>query len=1089
MKRTLMLAATLTAVTGSAMAREAVWIEGERPARHNFFKHAWYHNVKTDQLSGGEWLSHYDKRHPGEAEYRFTVKEGGRYTWWLRCNVALMTQSYSLDGAAPVAMDLKKTAGQRINISPQKIDHRFLAWVNAGELALKPGEHTIRVITTSEIANHGGIDCTCLANFDWTPSGTRKPPGAIGQRGTGAKLPHGQVPAAPPSAQAPEAPGGGDRPDAMAVEGKGEYVWIEGEKPGESNFKRHGWYDGVNKSLLSGNEWLSHYDKGARGEATYKFTLKQGGRYTWWLRCNVVLMTQHYSLDTGQPVEMDLTGDVRGRMNLVARPDHRFIGWVKAGRFDLAPGEHTVKIVTSSKIANHGGIDCMCFTNFSWAPAGTQKPLLSTDEVARKPDSWFPVLPDDDEFSPASIIDMSGLMHAPAGKFGFVQRKGAGFVLSETGRPVKFWGIVANMTSAAALRDQQARLYAKHGVNMVRQHPVEAVVGVLAKDPASGQRRFDPGRLDEWDKWFATLKKRGIYVTWSCFYPHVTTPDDGYPDELYNELKEARGGRSSSGMVNFVQPLQDAEWEWLRTMLLHKNPHTGLRYVDDPALAIVEVHNEDCIFWHAPLNDLAAGKKFPRHTAVLKRMWQEWLKKRYAGDGELKKAWGNGIRRGDSLDNPAMGIYGAWEMEADGPRMNKREKARLGDFVRFLAETQRAYYDRRYRRLRDLGYQGVIVSTAWRAGGPAADPANLWCDDRMDCITRHNYFGGGAGGHGIAPGKVNNESHMDQPGSHLLSTGFYQVEDKPLIVTEWTQLPPNQWKAEAAPLVAFYGMGLQGWDASYQFAGSRPRMGSGWPDMRSYVTETPHYLGQFPALAFAIYKGHLSEAPPAAARRVRLDEVFRGVDALSQDFSGGGYDQKELRGNLATPKEVLAIGRVTARIGDGPQRSAAVDWTAYWDKDEKLVRSMTRQLSWHYGKRVVAVHTPKTQGVIGFAGGGRYRLPGVTVAVKTPFVSLLFTPLDDRPLVESKHILITAMARDSQTGTRYSADGTQLIDAGKPPLLMEPVQAELEFKGPPIQSVKVVDIYGVPTDKEVERDGNRVTIDGRYATYYYEVKR
>jgi hypothetical protein len=150
---------------------------------------------------------------------------------------------------------------------------------------------------------------------------------------------------------------------------------------------------------------------------------------------------------------------------------------------------------------------------------------------------------------------------------------------------------------------------------------------------------------------------------------------------------------------------------------------------------------------------------------------------------------------------------------------------------------------------------------------------------------------------------------------------------------------------------------------------------------------------------------------------------------------------------------------------------------------------MTGELSWAYGRRVVAIHAPKTQGIVGFAGGGTYNLPGVQVQVKTPFVSLLFTPLDDEPLIQSKHVLITAMARDGQTGTRYNADGTELVDPGRPPLLMEPVQAKLSFKGGPIASVKVVDIYGVPTAKEVDREGNVFTIDGRYASYYYEVKR
>ncbi len=869
-----------------------------------------------------------------------------------------------------------------------------------------------------------------------------------------------------------------------------EAVWIEGEDATKHNFRRHGWYDGVDKSLLSNREWLSHYSKEAEGQATYRFRVTEGGQYTWWLRTNVVLVSQHYRIGGGPPVAMELTSDVRGKMNLVDKPDHRYIGWVKVGRFELAPGEHTVEIVTSSKIANHGGIDCLCFVNFPWAPAGTEKPQPDAAEVVHREDTWFQVLPDDDSFSDESIIDVSHLLHRPAGKFGFVQRQGDAFVFSETGEPIKFWGIVANMTTAEGLREQQARLYAKHGINMVRQHPVQAVVGLLRRDAGSGRRAFGPGRLDEWDRWFATLKKHGIYMTWSCFYPHVITEEDGYPEELYNELPQRGEGRSTSGLVNFMTPLQDAEWEWVEALLLHENPHTGLRYLDDPALAIVEVHNEDCIFWHAPLNDLAApNSPYPKHAAILKRMWMEWLQKRYGDDAALRKAWGPGIRRGDSVNNPDMPIYGAWEMDADGPKRNKAEKKRMGDFIRFLAETQRAYYERRYQRLRELGYRGVIVSTAWRAGGAAADPANLWCDDRMDCITRHNYFGGGAGGHDIKPGKVNNETHLGQPGSHLLSTGFYQVEDKPMIITEWTQKPPNQWKAEAAPLFAFYLMGLQGWDASYQFAGARPRMGSGWPDMRSYVTETPHYLGQFPALALAVAKGHVRQAPLAAARRIKPDHVFQGFDALSQDFTGGGYDDKELRGNLATPKEVLAIGRVTAKIADGLEPSLAVDWSKYWDQQRKIVRSMTGELSWAYGRRVVAIHTEKTQGIVGFAGGGTYNLPGVQVQVKTPFVSLLFTPLDDEPLIQSKHVLVTAMARDAQTGTRYNADGTELVDPGRPPLLMEPVQAKLAFKGGPIASVKVVDIYGVPTEKEVDREGNVFAIDGRYATYYYEVRR
>jgi hypothetical protein len=153
---------------------------------------------------------------------------------------------------------------------------------------------------------------------------------------------------------------------------------------------------------------------------------------------------------------------------------------------------------------------------------------------------------------------------------------------------------------------------------------------------------------------------------------------------------------------------------------------------------------------------------------------------------------------------------------------------------------------------------------------------------------------------------------------------------------------------------------------------------------------------------------------------------------------------------------------------------------------------VTGQLTWRYtdNSPVVLAHSPKTQGVIGFAPGETFDLPGVTVELGvTPFVDLLFTPLDNRDLIDSGHILITALARDKQYGTVYSTSGYTLEETGGPPLKLEPVQATITFKGDPIMSARAVDVYGVPTDTDIERVDNTVTIDGRYATYYYEIKR
>lgn len=906
-----------------------------------------------------------------------------------------------------------------------------------------------------------------------------------------------------------------------------EAIWIEGEDYISSSFNRHGWYQNTNiqKDLLSPGEpglsngdWHVHFtgnDYPDSATVTYSFNIVEGGTYMWWIRLNPFINQNggaNYSYRLKRPrvlwgawKDLDVS-QARDHMIDLVDPgiDMRFIAWSFGDTFELTRGSYQLQIRVSDRDGadkqNHGGIDVMALANFPWAPSGVIPPVPSPPEAG--PSDWFILMTAPDQFSEDSIIDMSYLVEKPAGVHGPLRTQGKDFVFKD-GTHVKFWAICASMTETVQAQQQQARFYTKHGINMVRQHPVESVLGSLKGSP--GSRYFDPVKLDEWDKWFSILKENGIYMTWSMFYHHVVLADEGIDADLYNELPGHGDGKDTYGLATFIDQYQNSQWEYASLLLNHVNPYTGMAYKDDPALAIIECRNEDSVFFHTPLGEkFVRGQAYPKHGERLKLMWQQWVKNEYGNDAALANAWGAGLKttiiknsdgsvrsRPDSVNETNMQIYAAWEMEKDGPRWNKnKEKKRMGNFVRFLAEMQRSVYQLYQQRLRNLGYKGVTVSTAWKAGGQAASAANLWTDDVMEAIDRHNYFGGGAGGHNITTGSVNNDTHMNKAGRGILSSGLWQVEDRPFIMTEWTQKPPNQWKAEIAPLIAFYGVGLQGWDASYHFAGSRSYMGDGWPRMRSYVTETPHYIGQFPALALAIYHGHLEEGEIVSARRLSTDEVFAGIDILEQKYGLVGYDENELLAHGGTPVEALAMGRVTLKVGDRQGPSYLADFSTFWNRSAKIIQSNTGQLTWDYDKQVVLVHSEKTQGVIGFAGGGVYDLPGVTVTdIKTPFISLLFTPLDNLPLISSEHILITAMAQDKQLGTVYNAAGTELIETGGPPLLLEPVQATITFKGGPVSSVKVVDLYGVPADQEIERTDNTFKISGRYATYYYEVKR
>ncbi|QDU56362.1 hypothetical protein Pan181_25710 [Aeoliella mucimassa] len=880
-------------------------------------------------------------------------------------------------------------------------------------------------------------------------------------------------------------------PAARGDNGSG-YVWLEAEKATNKRVTYNNWYDDVKKDSLSGGSWLTNFDNNKQGTAELHFSIDKAGDYTFWLRANPVKSHLSYQIDDGDWQDVDFSLDTRGQMNIASndQPDLRFIAWVKIGNVELSEGQHSLALRMDSELSNHGGIDCAVFTSVPFIPSGITKPVAMDGPA--EPDEWFPVMMDVDPLSPKSIIDVSALIDAPAGKHGFLKRDKDAMRFENDQQPSKFWGVGAHpLGNTPEQMDATAAWFRKHGINMVRQHTVINAVGLF-----DDQGKLDPERVDRYDRWFAALKQQGIYSTWSVVYPHhgVFLRSEDLDDDLFAELDAEDASRDgtkepivSNDYINIDRRIQDVAWKYFEAMLNHKNPYTGLAYKDDPALAVMEVQNESNVFFYT-FNSLVQDGKMPGLSRDMRKRFHDFVIKKYGSQEDAVKTWGRSMK-GDDWQQGELELMGAYHWGSDGPLYEYAgQDRRCGDYIEFLTDVQREYYERRIQQMRDAGFQGVTVTTAWRSGGPGASLANLYCDAAGDSIDRHNYFGGGEGGHRIMQGNVNTKTHLGDPGLGLLSVGMFQVGDHPFSYSEWSHMPPNPWKAEAAPLVAFYGLGLQGWDASYHFMMNDTRIGDGWPKQSKYVTNTPHYIGQFPALAFAIYNGHIAQADTIALRRATSEEMFAGRDVLGQSLAGGEHDAKELVGKGVTPPAALAAGRVTIEFEEGESEISGFE--SLHDVEAKTIRSTTGELVWRYGERIVEVRSPKTQGVIGFAENQVIRLPSVAVKTSTPFVSLLFTPLDNAELKDSKHILITAMAREKQTGSEFNDDWSQLINEGRPPLLMEPVQSLVLIAGDKPKSVRPVDLYGVPRDELLPVNENGTfKIDGTWRTYYYEVIR
>ncbi len=719
--------------------------------------------------------------------------------------------------------------------------------------------------------------------------------------------------------------------------------------------------------------------------------------------------------------------------------------------------------------------------------------LTGTNPVnAQDNKDWFPLSAEDD-FSP-SVIDMSGWLDKPAGKHGFSQMKGDHFVF-EDGTPVKFWGV--NIADYRVYVDKQtsekwADYLAKYGVNAVRFH----------KWTWSGYSHLDtstyiqPDMLEKLDYFDSRLKEKGIYFSWSHIYGHRPQPGDSAKMLAYNEVRNAGSSflkGSTIGLVNFAPDLQDLSIELTVNLLNHVNPYTGKKYADEPALAYIELQNEDDIFF--PTTEKWV-EQCPTYKKLFCNQFSDWLKKKYGNQENLEKAWGKDglnafpeFQTNESLE--AGNIYpvsNQWFFSNEGLEAKKNVRQRIYDTGRFLYECQHNFYSRFIEAIRATGYKGEIVGSCWQAGDNLSHYYNLYADYQAGFVDRHNYFGGGAGGNNIKPGKINrkNTAMVSHPGSGLLGTGMQMVKDAPFSMSEWMSELPNEWTAEASPIIGIYGFGLQGWDASFAYACNSQGLTKDLeaPNHGVFNTDTPLQMGLYPVITRLIYRGDVEEGKPVSVRNVNIPSLEEGKLGFT-DIVKQNKDVKSFAGFV--PPEALAAGKVEVAFTPEFEPTKKPDLTPWVNESQKTITSTTGQLVWDYsGKGFFTINTPGTKGVVGFAGGKALDLGDMTLTVDNPFAIVLVTSLEkDKDISQAHRLLVTTIARARNTGMTYNADETELLSTGTAPLLMEPVSVTLSLKHTGKPKITVLDHVGRLTNKTIKPEGNMIHIDGKTTRAFY----
>ena len=413
----------------------------------------------------------------------------------------------------------------------------------------------------------------------------------------------------------------------------------------------------------------------------------------------------------------------------------------------------------------------------------------------------------DPNFTPyprTSLNNFANLLDAPAGKYGFLKTRGEHFTWAN-GKRARFWGInVANTSLQEPDADIDAIIenFRTAGFNLVRLHHFDERGGIIKLD-AKDSRQFVPERLRKLDYWIYKAKQAGLYVYLDLLDYRRFKPGDGVPNA------EAIG-RAGRPYAVFDPRLIELQKEYARKLLKeHVNPYTGLSYANDPAIVMLEIYDESGLFMRR-----AVWREMPEpYNSNFRKMWNDWLRQRYANTGRLAYAWTgpNGTSALNSYETLEKGNVDLPAMTWDPHLLpaNQRQWAALprrNDGARFAYELHRKYF----REMREY-LQGIGVKIPLTATGRFEDLADLKAiSEELDFIGSNFYYD-----HPYWPAKKpawqppsffhnhNPLSDIDDR-SMAAAISLSRIRGKPYVVREWNYCWPNRNRAAGIIEAACY---------------------------------------------------------------------------------------------------------------------------------------------------------------------------------------------------------------------------------------------------------------------------------------------
>jgi hypothetical protein len=176
---------------------------------------------------------------------------------------------------------------------------------------------------------------------------------------------------------------------------------------------------------------------------------------------------------------------------------------------------------------------------------------------------------------------------------------------------------------------------AKFGVNNVRFHHMDAswaYGGGLLAYTSTKSTNFNASQLDRLHYLVSRLKAHGVYSDINLLVGREYRSGDGLgPEVATMDWKDAHI------LGYFYPPALELHKDYATKLLGPTNRYTGLPLAKDPAVAFVEIINENGIIqkWL----DGGLDRLAPRYGTNLQARWNNWLAARYNSEAGMLAAW------------------------------------------------------------------------------------------------------------------------------------------------------------------------------------------------------------------------------------------------------------------------------------------------------------------------------------------------------------------------------------------------------------------------------------------------------------------